>query len=96
MNATSDRETSERCPYCQQQVAGQFKAATLESVEAGFAQLETHERQRTQRDEFKARIDAALALHQPDEAGNCIECSDQVDSRVGHPCATVKILKGTL
>ncbi len=51
----------ECCPYCRQPIVGQFKAAALESVKADFAQHETHERQRTQRDEFKDRLDATLA-----------------------------------
>lgn len=56
-----------------------------------------HERLRaitTRADKYKARIDAALALHISDEAENCIECSYQLDSFVSWPCPTVKALRG--
>ena len=60
------------------------------------------ERLRTERDagvrllrRFKARLDAVMALHQPEPYGNCIECScDHPIGGVDYPCPTVRAASG--
>lgn len=102
----SDRETHSRWDQMASLTAGHCPMCLLEENERlraeinlrkriidGFPFCSDHRDKQHGKDCLACRIDAALALHKPDEHGFCEVCYG-ASNWERYPCPTVKVLKG--